>query len=173
MEIIQATTGLPWFWTIVGTTVIARLVVFPFAVMSIRNAALVAPHQAKFDKLRDEITRARASRDSAQMQRALLKQQLLYQKLGVSMSGMIFPPLAQLPVTLGLFFGIKKLCDLPLEQLKWSGVSFWPDLTVPDPTYILPIVATGVMNLSLSVRARACVPFLCPLTACCSSACVT
>jgi YidC/Oxa1 family membrane protein insertase len=162
IEVFHVATGMPWFWTIVGTTVIARLVIFPFTVKSIRNAARMAPHQAEFDKLRAEINAARLSKDSAQMQRAVIKQQLMYKKIGVSVGGMMLPPLMQIPVTLGMFFGIKKMCDLPVEQLKWSGVSFWPDLTVPDPTYILPIVTTAIMNLSLTV----CLVFIALLGTC-------
>ena len=152
IEIFHVATGLPWFWTIVGTTFIARLIVLPFAVRSIRYAALMAPHQEDFDKLREEISQARLTKDTAHMQRILLKQQLMYKKLGISPLGMMLPPLVQLPITLGMFFGVKKMCDLPVEQLKWSGVSYWPDLTIPDPTYILPIAATAIMNLSLVVR---------------------
>lgn len=152
IEAFQVASGLPWFWTIVGTTVISRLVVFPFAVMGVRNAARMAPHQAEFEKLRGEINKARISKDMVQMQRAIMKQQLLYQKIGVSLPGMVFPPFAQIPITLGMFFGVKKMCDLPVPQLKQSGVDFWQDLTVPDPTYLLPVLATAGMNLGITVR---------------------
>lgn len=153
LEALHVATGLPWFWTIVAGTVVSRLIVLPFALKGIRNAALMAPHQAEFEKLREEINQARLARDTAHMQRMVLKQQVLYKKIGVSMAGMVLPPFVQLPVTLGMFFGIKRMCDVGVPQLKYdSGVSLWPDLTVPDPTYILPIVSTAVMNLSLSVR---------------------
>lgn len=112
----------------------------------------MGPHQAEFDSLREDINKARLSKDVATMQRAVIKQQLLYKKIGVSVGGMMVPPLVQLPITLGMFFGIKKMCDLPVEQLKSSGVDFLQDLTVPDPTYILPVLATIGMNVGLSVR---------------------
>ena len=69
------------------------------------------------------------------------------------MPGMVLPPLAQIPVTLGMFFGVKGMCDLPVPQLKQSGLDFVSDLTVPDPTYILPVLATAGVNLGLTVRA--------------------
>ncbi|GJE89000.1 hypothetical protein PsYK624_050890 [Phanerochaete sordida] len=154
MELLHVSTGLPWFWTIVGATVVSRVIVFPFAVMSIRNSARMAPHQADFEKLREEINIARLSGDMAQMQRAVMKQQIMYKKIGVSLPGMMVPPFAQIPITLGMFFGVKRMCDLPVPQLQQSGVSFWQDLTIPDPTYLLPILATAGMNIGLSLGMR-------------------
>lgn len=152
LELLQVSTGMPWFWAIVGATVISRLIILPFAIKGIRNSARMGPHQAEFDSLREDINKARLSKDVATMQRAVIKQQLLYKKIGVSVGGMMVPPLVQLPITLGMFFGIKKMCDLPVEQLKSSGVDFLQDLTVPDPTYVLPVLATIGMNVGLSVR---------------------
>ncbi|EKM52397.1 uncharacterized protein PHACADRAFT_260745 [Phanerochaete carnosa HHB-10118-sp] len=154
LEVSQVASGLPWFWTIVGATVVSRLIVFPFAVKSIRNAARMAPHQAEFEKLREEINKARISKDMVEMQRAVMKQQMLYKKIGVSLPGMVLPPFAQIPVTLGMFFGVKKMCDLPVPQLKQSGVDFWQDLTVPDPMYVLPALATAGMNVGLTLGMR-------------------
>ncbi|KAN0120847.1 hypothetical protein V8E52_004116, partial [Russula decolorans] len=50
---------------------------------------------------------------------------------------MLLMPFVQVPGTLGMFFGVKHLCTLPLEPFHWCGVSFLPDLTVPDPYYVL------------------------------------
>ncbi|KIP06673.1 hypothetical protein PHLGIDRAFT_90639 [Phlebiopsis gigantea 11061_1 CR5-6] len=114
----------------------------------------MAPHQAEFEKLRDEISRAARTKEQGAMQRAVLKQQSLYKKIGVSVPGMLVPPFAQIPVTLGMFFGVKRLCELPVPQLKDSGVAYFSDLTVADPTYVLPIVATAGMNWMLSLGMR-------------------
>ena len=153
LEAINVTTGMPWFWTIVAGTVVSRMIIFPFALKGLQNAARMAPHQAELDRLRQEISTAARTREQATMQRAMLKQKALYQKIGVSTGGMLLPPLAQLPITLGMFFAVKRLCELPVAQLKESGVAFFPDLTVADPTYVLPVVATAGMNWMLTVRA--------------------
>jgi len=63
-------------------------------------------------------------------------------------------PAIQLPLSLGMFFGMKRLCELPLEQLKWSGLSYLPDLTVADPTYMLPLAMAALINVQLSVGAK-------------------
>jgi len=104
-------------------------------------------------ELKEELDRAYKTGDKLAVQRVALKQRKVYEESGVSMLPMLLMPFVQLPVTLGMFFGIKRLCALPLEQLHWSGVSFLPDLTVPDPYYVLPIASAVLMNLQLHVRA--------------------
>ena len=151
MELINVSTGMPWFWTIVATTVLSRVVLFPFTVKQMQSTAALAPYQGDIAAIRDEMQAAQAKKDMLAMQRAALKQKMIYEKAGVSIGGMALAPFIQLPVTLGMFFGVKKLCDLPVEQLKYSGFSWVPDLTIADPTWTLPIIATVLMNVQISV----------------------
>lgn len=153
MELINVSTGMPWFWTIVATTVLSRVVLFPFTVKQMQGTAALAPYQNDITAIRDEMAAAQKRKDTLAMQRAALKQKMIYEKAGVSLGGMALAPFIQLPVTLGMFFGVKSLCDLPVEQLKYSGFSWVPDLTVADPTWALPILATVLMNVQISVRA--------------------
>jgi len=154
MELLQVSTGIPWFWTIVGATFISRVILFPFTVKSMRSTAAIAPHQDEINELRQKMQAAQASRDMLTLQSVAMKQQMIYKKAGVSMMGMAMLPFVQLPVTLGMFFGVKKLCDFPLEQLHYSGVSFLPDLTLADPTCILPVISAVMMNFQLSLGMR-------------------
>ncbi|KAI0742925.1 60Kd inner membrane protein-domain-containing protein [Daedaleopsis nitida] len=154
MELINVSTGLPWVWTIVTTTVLSRVLLFPFTVKQMQSTAALAPYQNEIAAIRDEMNAAQAKKDMLAMQRAALKQKMIYEKAGVSLSGMALAPFIQLPVTLGMFFGVKTMCDLPVEQLKWSGLSWLPDLTVADPTWTLPIIATILMNVQISVSMR-------------------
>lgn len=153
-ELLQVSTGMPWFWTIVGATFISRLILFPFTVKSMRSTAAMAPYTDEINDLRDKMQAAQKTRDMLTLQSVAMKQRMIYEKAGVSMVGMAILPIVQLPVTLGMFFGVKKLCDFPLEQLKHSGVSFLPDLTLADPTGILPVVSAVAMNIQLTLGAR-------------------
>ncbi|KAN0134340.1 cytochrome oxidase [Lactarius tabidus] len=153
LELVNVSTGLPWFHTIIAGTVLARLLLLPFSIKQLRNSAALAPHQPRLVELKEELDRAYRSGDKIGVQRVALKQRRVYEESGVSMLPMLLLPFVQLPVTLGMFFGVKKLCVLPLEQLHWSGVSFLPDLTVADPLYMLPIAAAVLMNVQLKVGA--------------------
>ncbi|KAI0772447.1 60Kd inner membrane protein-domain-containing protein [Trametes elegans] len=154
MELIHISAGLPWFWTIVSATVLSRVILFPFSVKQMQGTAALAPYQDEITSIRDEMTAAQKKKDMLAMQRAALRQKLIYQKAGVSMSGMIVAPFIQLPVTLGMFFGVKGLCDGTVPQLANSGFQWVPDLIAADPTYTLPIIATVLMNVQISVSMR-------------------
>ncbi|KAI0314871.1 60Kd inner membrane protein-domain-containing protein [Amylostereum chailletii] len=153
LELINVSTGLPWFWTIIAGTAASRLLILPFAIRQLQNSARLAPFQPRLLALKDEVARAYPSKDTIAIQRAALKQRKVYEDAGVSMLPMIAMPFIQLPITLGMFFGVKKLCTTPLAQLHDSGVWFLPDLTLADPYYILPIVSAALMNAQLSVGA--------------------
>ena len=153
LELINVSAGLPWFHTIIAGTVLSRLLLLPFSIKQLRNSAALAPHQPRLIELKEELDKAYKTGDKLAVQRVALKQRKVYEESGVSMLPMLLLPFVQLPVSLGMFFGVKRLCALPLEQLHSSGVSFLPDLTVPDPYYILPIASAVLMNLQLHVCA--------------------
>lgn len=151
LELINV-AGLPWFHTIIAGTLLSRLLLLPFSIKQLRNSAALAPFQPRLLELKTELDKAYKTGDKLAVQRVALKQRRVYEESGVSMLPMLLMPFAQLPVSLGMFFGVKRLCALPLEQLHQSGVSFLPDLTLADPYYVLPIVSAVLMNLQLSVR---------------------
>ncbi len=49
------------------------------------------------------------------------------------------------------FYGIRKLCKLPLESFQTGGVLWFPDLTIPDPYFVMPIFATGSLLVMITV----------------------
>ncbi|KAI0791056.1 60Kd inner membrane protein-domain-containing protein, partial [Abortiporus biennis] len=154
IEAFHVTSGLPWVWTIIGATVASRLLLLPFQLKQMKNTAKMAPHTADIAKLREDMNQARLGGDQMAMQRAMLQQKVLYEKMGVSMSGMMLPTFIQIPVTLGMFFAVKGICELPVPQLTMSGLEWLPNLAAADPTYILPVVLTAAMNFQLTIGMR-------------------
>jgi len=153
MEIINTTIHLPWFWTIVAGTAFWRLLVVPVSVSGLRNTSRLQPYQTEIQKVQAEMNDAVKKNDLILRQKMALKLKGIYEKAGVSVMGGLVVPLVQIPVTLGMFFGVKNMCTLPVEQLKWSGIEFLPDLTVADPTWILPIVMTALVNIQIPLGA--------------------
>lgn len=153
MEIINTTTHLPWLWTIVVGTAFWRLLVLPVSIHGLRNTSRLQPYQTEIQKVQAEMNEAAKKNDLILRQKAALKLKAVYEKAGVSVLGGMLVPVVQIPVTLGMFFGVKKMCGLPVEQLKWSGLEWLPDLTVADPTWILPIVMTALVNVQIPLGA--------------------
>lgn len=152
MELVQVASGMPWFWTIVTVTVLSRFIVLPFNIVSLRSSAKLAPHQPRLMQLREKLQNTGGlTKDPIAVQTISLQQKQIYEEAGVSLMGPLVTPLVQLPVTIGMFLGIRQLCDLPLEQLKVGGFGWIMDLTVPDPTYMLPLAMIALVNVQLSV----------------------
>ena len=155
MELIQVSSGMSWFWTIVTISVLSRLVILPFSLNSVRSAARLAPHQPRLLELRNELQKLGGlTKDPLAVQRVSLQQKKIYEEAGVSVLGSFMTPLMQVPISMGLFLGIKRLCDFPLEQLKVGGLGWITDLTVADPTYALSAAILAMIQVQLSVSAR-------------------
>ncbi|KAI0696096.1 60Kd inner membrane protein-domain-containing protein [Cytidiella melzeri] len=154
MEFAHIYAGLPWFWVIVGASVLTRVVLLPFTVMSLRNAVKIAENKAELDAVTSQVKLAFASKNQIEIQRATLAQRALFNRIGVSPAKQLGPMFVQLPVTFGFFLAVKRMCELPVVQLQTSGIAFLSDLTVPDPTWILPILSAAVINVQISLSAR-------------------
>ncbi|EIN05276.1 hypothetical protein PUNSTDRAFT_92147 [Punctularia strigosozonata HHB-11173 SS5] len=154
LEALHVFTQLPWAWTIVLGTVATRLIVLPFTIRSMRASAALAPYQPRFQEIMKQFAEARAQQDLPRLQKLAMEQKLLYREAGFSMGSAITGPLVQIPVTFGMFMGLRRMCEHPVEQLKNSGWDFFPDLTVADPTYVLPFISTVLIPLTMKVSMR-------------------
>ncbi|KAG1829338.1 60Kd inner membrane protein-domain-containing protein [Suillus variegatus] len=149
-ELLQVSTGMPWFYTIIAGTLLWRVLILPANIMSLRNSSRLLPYTDKLQAVTAEWKSIDTS-DRIALQRISLKRQKIYEQAGARVLPSIIMPFVQIPVTLGLFFAVRKMTMLPVEQLKQSGVFFLPDLTMSDPYYILPILSTVAINIQMSV----------------------
>ncbi|KAF9221744.1 hypothetical protein BS17DRAFT_736899 [Gyrodon lividus] len=149
-EVLQVSTGMPWFYTIIAGTLFWRAIVIPNNLTSIRSAALIRPHADEIKALDDQAVKA----DQRGKMELMLKKQQLYQKAGVSLKAMMLNPVIQVTANLGLFFAVRQMVTLPVVQLTQSGVWFLPDLTVGDPYYIMPVLVAILVNLQVSVMKK-------------------
>jgi len=151
LEVINVATGLPWFWTLVVGSLFWKALLVPLSVQGLRNSARILPLQPQIVASQEEMKRIRISGDKLALQRHALKMRKMYKDAGVNMGVTALMPFVQIPVTLGMFFGVKKMCDLPVVQLAQSGLGMLPDLTVPDPYMILPVVLCAAVNMQIQV----------------------
>ncbi|KAF7307851.1 Inner membrane protein [Mycena kentingensis (nom. inval.)] len=152
IETIHLATGLPWFWTLIATTVFWRAVIFPTSILGARTAAKTKEIQPLMTPILAEVTAARQAGDMLRMQKASMEAANLRRKHGVTI-GKSLVPLLQLPVQLGLFFGVKQICSLPVIQLTQSGFALLPDLTVAPPL-VLPVAVAALSNVLITVNSR-------------------
>ena len=76
----------------------------------------------------------------------------IYKRHGVNpVATMFMVPFFQLPVFMSFFWGIRGMAELPVESMKTGGLYWFTDLTIPDPAYVLPLVAclTFISNVEV------------------------
>ena len=150
MELLNVSTGMPWFWTIIVGSALWRLACVPWAIRGFQVSARLLPHQPQLLVLQKSVAKAREAQNPLELQKAAQAMSRFYKSHNISpLAGLV--SLVQLPITFGLFFGVQKMCNLPVEQLRDSGVSFLPDLTASDPTMVLPLAMFVLVNTQIKV----------------------
>ncbi|XP_015309051.3 mitochondrial inner membrane protein OXA1L isoform X2 [Macaca fascicularis] len=79
----------------------------------------------------------------------------LYQKKhGIKLFKPLILPLTQAPIFLSFFIALREMANLPVASLQTGGLWWFQDLTVSDPTYVLPLVVTATMWAVLELGAE-------------------
>jgi YidC/Oxa1 family membrane protein insertase len=147
---LQDATGVEYGWAIVGVTVFMRLALFPVMVSTQQTTSRMAHVQPELQaiKQRYEALGTPSRQDQLQFSKQM---KALFAKYKVKPFRAFAAPLIQLPLFMGMFFGLKKMPTLFPEELATGGMFWFPDLTVPDPLYILPIASAGTFLLLIEM----------------------
>lgn len=153
LEHIYIYTGLPWWVAITAAAFGVRLAWFWPTVIGQRNAAKVAllHKDPDFVKATNEAKQIMWDKDADTMVRmkAQAKVQSLTKRAGVSMVKTILPPLAVVPFSYGMFRLLRAMSALPVPSLETGGFLWITDLSVYDPTYILPLASAALSALTI------------------------
>ncbi|KAJ1567357.1 Mitochondrial inner membrane protein oxa1l, partial [Cladochytrium tenue] len=148
LEAVYVWTGLPWWGTIAAATLLARLLLFPITVKTQATAAKMRNLRGVLGPRQERLAEAQRSGDQAAARRAALELTAAYKAAGVSPLAGLWG-LAQAPVFMSFFLGLRAMAELPVPGFETGGVLWFKDLTVADPTYMLPAIATGTMLVVL------------------------
>ncbi len=122
-------------WAIVVLTILMKLVLLPFSLRAERSMKEKAEMQKRLQYIKQKYKDDPQARTQAEAE--------FMRKHGLGLSGCL-PMLAQIPI----FFGLSRVLSSSIELYKASFL--WiPDLSGPDPYYILPIlVMLGMLGSS-------------------------
>lgn len=126
--------GLGYGWVLILFGVLMRLVLWPLNAKAMRSQLKTMELQPRLKEIQDKY------RDNPeQLQKAMLK---LYKEEGFNPFGGCLPLLIPFPVLITLFFVFQ-------STIEFRGVEFlWlPDLSRPDPYYVLPLLLGASMFL--------------------------
>ncbi|PWY98874.1 hypothetical protein BCV70DRAFT_201661 [Testicularia cyperi] len=141
LDFVGTNTGLPWWGTIMVTTVILRLAIAPINIAGQKNAIKLGNIQPQLKKNMDDIKHYKATGDQMAMQKAVFETQKLMRETGTNPLKSFVPILFQFPLMFSFYLALKRVADKGLESFAHGGPSWTMDLCQPDPTYALPIVS--------------------------------
>lgn len=129
-----------WGWSIIGLTVLLKMLFFPLTAASYRSMARMKSVGPRLNALRE-----RMKDDPAGMNAAMVE---LYRKEKINPLGGCLPVVVQIPVFIALYWVL--LSSVELRGAPWLG---WiTDLAAKDPYYILPLVMTATSFLQVKLN---------------------
>lgn len=146
LEHVHVYTGLPWWAAIAGTTLLVRALMFPLFVTA-------ANEQGKMSVVKPELNvideKLKTSSNMTEMQMVAFEKKRVLKKHGISQMK-LFYPMAMFPITLGIFFGIRKMCEIGgVQGLSTEGLLWFPDLTGADPYIGLQFITAAIYSASI------------------------
>lgn len=150
IEHVHIYSDLPWWASIVAVSVLSRAILFKPVMNASESAARMTNVKDKIDPLRARmvaLTRE-GKQQEAQMVRAELSQ--LHKDHGIK-PWVSAIPMLQMPLGYGCFRTVRGMTSLPVPGIAAESVGWLNDLTVSDPTFILPAAAAGMLVLTLKV----------------------
>ena len=122
-----------WGWSIIGLTVLIKLIFFPLSAASFRSMAKMRKLQPQIADLKE-----RMGDDKQKFSQEMMK---LYQKEGANPLSGCLPILIQMPVFISLYWVL-----LESVELRHTPFLGWiADLSVKDPLFILPLIMGATM----------------------------
>ena len=141
LEHVYIYLGTPW-WASIGITVfLIRASLFKAFIdatdVSTRRQ-IIKPLE---EPINERMKAARATGSKMALHDAWRERNVLYKKAGI-VGWKSFVPLLQLPLGFGIFRLVRGMSTLPVPGFENGGFLWIHDLTVGDPYYLLPIVAS-------------------------------
>ncbi|KAG0331631.1 Mitochondrial inner membrane protein oxa1l [Podila humilis] len=142
LEAVHISTGLPWWATIATTTVAIRTLLIPFIVKLQGNTARLHNVKPQLERLTENMKLAKESNDTAALARFSAQTQELFAKNDCNPIKSLVLPLIQAPIMISFYLALRDMANLPVPQFKEGGLGWFTDLTIADPTYVLPVASS-------------------------------
>ncbi|XP_018351155.1 PREDICTED: mitochondrial inner membrane protein OXA1L [Trachymyrmex septentrionalis] len=151
LEFMHINLDVPWWLAIVITTMCARTLLFPLWIKAQKNMIRLSNHMPMIQDFYMRSTVARNRGDYIESAQITTNMMNYIKTNNISFFQNIMMPLVQAPIFISFFFGLKQMANLPVESLKDGGFLWLKDLTVYDPYYIMPILTSVTMFITIEL----------------------
>ncbi len=122
-----------WGWTIILLTLLIKIIFFYPSAMSYRSMAKMKKLAPKIKEIGEKYKNDPQAKQKETM--------AFYRKEKINPLGGCLPMLIQMPVFMGLYWVLQE--SVELRQAPW--ILWYKDLSIKDPTFILPIIMGASM----------------------------
>ncbi|XP_058801091.1 mitochondrial inner membrane protein OXA1L [Phymastichus coffea] len=151
LNYLHTTFDIPWWGAIAMTTVCIRTLMLPIVIKIQRYAARMQNVQPQIQYMQEQMTEARKMQDHLEVARLTADMYQYMKDKNVNPLTNMWLPLIQAPVFLSFFWALRGMVQLPLESMKDGGMLWFTDLTVPDPYYLLPVITSTTLFVTIEM----------------------
>ena len=146
MESIHLNLDLSWSGTIILTTIIMRLCVFPLVLRTRKVIVRTNNNLPEMQKHQYAMHVARTKQEQIKAMNAL---RAFQKEKGMNPMAQFAPMISSGIVFSTMFFALRGMANCPVESMKVEGLGWFLDLTVSDPLYLLPLLTSCTLALSI------------------------
>lgn len=151
MEFLHVGCEIPWWGTILIGTICVRTIIFPLVIMAQRNGAKLTNNMPQLQHLQAKMTEARQSGNAIEAARYSQAMMEFMKEKNVNPLKNMIVPLAQAPLFISFFIGLRQMANAPVESMREGGLFWFSDLTVCDQFYLLPIITSITMLATIEM----------------------
>lgn len=145
LEYLHVSLDVPWWGAILIGTIVVRVAMFPLVILSQRNTALMNNNLPEIQTLQLKMTQARQTGNQLEAARYAQEMMVFMKDKGLNPLKNVLVPLAQAPLFVSFFMGLRGMANCPVESLTTGGLWWFMDLTVPDQYFLLPLLTSATM----------------------------
>ncbi|MFQ5550446.1 MAG: membrane protein insertase YidC, partial [Gemmatimonadales bacterium] len=142
--------NLAYGWVLVVFGVAVRALLWPLNQKSMRSSVAMQAIQPEMKAIQDRLRQASSPQQKQAIQREMMQ---LYREHGVNPLGGCLPALLPMPILFALFFVFQNTIELRGVPFLWL-----PDLSLPDPLFITPVVMAASMYFLFKIGQRGAPP---------------
>lgn len=151
MEFLHIGCDLPWWGCVMIGTIVVRTMIFPLVILSQRNSAKMSNNMPQITHLQAKMTEARQSGNQIDAARYSQEMISFMKEKELNPLKNMLVPLAQAPLFISFFIGLRQMANAPVESLRDGGLFWFVDLTVPDQFFLLPLITSFTMLATIEI----------------------
>ncbi|OBT84451.1 hypothetical protein VE02_06435 [Pseudogymnoascus sp. 03VT05] len=140
--------GTPWWASIALTAVFIRIAFMKLYIDAADNGARMARTAPITKPLHTKMMDHQRNNDQAAMMAVRQEISVIHKRAGVKMWKSMLP-MVQMFTGYGTFVLLRAMAKLPVPGMETGGILWFQNLTLPDPYFILPLAAAGVLHAVL------------------------